>query len=114
MFGFVLHHRKTRKNLHNPFPEPQLALILAIRKLVLFCIIRHHLGVAFLRFSHHGDTEATENEIKTTVVSEIGTVSATSVPLWWFLHILTVGEDLCFTGLDQTLQSDHLPFTIQL
>jgi hypothetical protein len=40
-------------------------------------------------------------------VSEFGVVSVTSVPLWWMFP--PVGEDLCFTGHDQTPQIDYLP-----
>jgi hypothetical protein len=62
---------------------------------------------------HHGDTEGAENEIKTTFVSELKIVSVNSVPLWWILRISAVGEDLRFTGHDQTLRIDHLLFRIR-
>ncbi|OHB62247.1 MAG: hypothetical protein A2Y76_00320 [Planctomycetes bacterium RBG_13_60_9] len=49
--------------------------------------------MAFLRFSHHGDTEDTENGIKTMFISEFAIISVISVSLWWFFGIPAVCED---------------------
>lgn len=63
---------------------------------------------------HHGDTEGIENGIGTISFAQFKITSVTSVPLWWILNILPMGEDLGFTGHDQALRIYHLRLTIQL